>query len=151
MAIGRPVMASQIAGESLTHALRQLALYGRDGLPVLAADGQHLQGWITTQDVLHAVQQRVSASGATTVAAQLAAEWASPDSGPARREPPDPLDGYQLLEITIAPGSPAAGHALREATWPPGSTPVSVRDNHALRDPDPAITLNPGDRVSLLA
>ena len=47
------------AGESLTQALRQLELYGRDGLPVISADGQHLQGWITSQNVLQAVARHV--------------------------------------------------------------------------------------------
>ena len=32
------------ASESLTQALRQLELYGRDGLPVVSVDGRHLQG-----------------------------------------------------------------------------------------------------------
>ncbi len=43
------------ATESLTQALRQLELYGRDGLPVISDDGQHLQGWITSHNVLQAV------------------------------------------------------------------------------------------------
>ena len=62
-----------------------------------------------------------------------------------------PLGGYQVLEITIAAGSPAAGQALGGIAWPPGCVPVLVLDNRTLRDPDPAITLLPGDRVSLLA
>jgi len=36
-------------------------------------------------------------------------------------------------------------------TWPPGWIPVTVLDNHTLRDPDPGIALTPGDRVNLLA
>ena len=43
------------ANESLAQALRQLVLYGRDGLPVLSTDGQQLQGWITSQNVLQAI------------------------------------------------------------------------------------------------
>ena len=138
------------AGESLTQALRQLALYGRDGLPVLAADGQHLQGWITSQDVLHAVHRRIGMSAAAVAQGQLAADWALPDPLAAGRQAPDPLAGYRLLEVTIAPGSPAVGQALGAATWPAGSVPVSILDKHALRDPDPAFTLSPGDRVSVL-
>jgi chloride channel protein, CIC family len=138
------------AGESLTQALRQLALYGRYGLPVLAADGQHLDGWITTQNMLHAVHRAVSSSGSAAAQAQLAADWALPGPQAALRQAPNPLPGYQLLEITITPGSAAAGRALGDVTWPPGSTPVSVADGHALRDPDPAATLSPGDSVNLL-
>ena len=137
------------AGESLTQALRQLSRYGPDGLPVLAADGQHLEGWLTTQNVLHAVQRQVSSAPAATARAELAAEGAPPDPEAARHEPPDPLAGYQLLEITIPPGSPT-GQTLGATPWPAGSIPVSVLTNGTLRDPDPAITLTPGDRINLL-
>ena len=139
------------ASESLTQALRQLELYGRDGLPVIADDGQHLQGWITSQNVLQAVARHIHAAQAGTTQPQ-------PAAGPAPHGPhddphkaPTPLGGYQVLEITIAAGSPTAGHALSEIAWPPGYIPVSVLDNCTLRDPDPGITLVPGDRVSLLA
>jgi hypothetical protein len=77
-------------------------------------------------------------------------DWALPGPRAELRQPPDPLPGYQLLEITIASGSAAEGRALGDVTWPPGSTPVSVADGHALRDPDPAATLTRGDRVNLL-
>ncbi len=133
------------ASESLTQALRQLELYGRDGLPVISDDGQHLQGWITSQNVLQAVARHMHATPAGAAQAQ--------PHGPQDdfREAPDPLRGYQILEITIAAGSPAVGQALGGTSWPPGWVPVSVLDNHTLRDPDPGITLAPGDRINLLA
>ena len=138
------------AGESLAQALRQLELYGRDGLPVISADGQHLQGWITSQNVLQAVAGHMHAVPA---AAQAQPAAGTAVSGPqaAPPQPPTPLRGYQILEITIPAGSPAAGQALGDTTWPPGWIPVTVLDNHTLRDPDPGITLAPGDRVNLLA
>jgi chloride channel protein, CIC family len=139
------------ATESLTQALRQLELYGRDGLPVIADDGQHLQGWITTHNVLQAVARHIHAAQAGTTQPR-------PAAGPAPHGPhddpgqaPAPLGGYQVLEITIAAGSPAAGQALGDIAWPPGWTPVAVLDDRTLRDPDPGMTLVPGDRVSLLA
>ena len=133
------------ASESLTQALRQLELYGRDGLPVISDDGQYLQGWITSQNVLQAVARHMHATPAGAAQAQ--------PHGPQDdfREAPDPLRGYQILEITIAAGSPAVGQALGGTSWPPGWVPVSVLDNHTLRDPDPGITLAPGDRINLLA
>ncbi len=139
------------ASESLTQALRQLELYGRDGLPVIADDGQHLQGWITTQNVLQAVARHIRTAQAGTTQPPPAAGPAlrSPHDDP--REAPAPLGGYQVLEITIAASSPAAGQALGDTTWPPGWTPVAVLANRTLRDPDPGLTLVPGDRVSLLA
>ena len=138
------------ATESLTQALRQLELYGRDGLPVISPDGQHLQGWITSQNVLQAVARQMHAAPA----AGLAPHAASPAVSRAQAAPgppPDPLPGYQVLEVTISAGSPAAGQTLGDTPWPPGWIPVTVLDNQTLRDPDPGITLTPGDRVNLLA
>ena len=138
------------ASESLTQALRQLELYGRDGLPVISADGQHLQGWITSQNVLQAVARHMHAA---PVAAPVhhAAAPAVPGPPAAPGQPPDPLRGYQILEITISAGSPANGQTLGDTPWPPGWIPVTILDNHTLRDPDPGITLAPGNRVNLLA
>jgi chloride channel protein, CIC family len=50
------------SGESLTHALRQLEVYGRDGLPVLSADGQHVEGWLTNASVLAEVGRQLRAA-----------------------------------------------------------------------------------------
>ena len=139
------------ADESLAQALRQLVVYGRDGLPVLSEDGQRVLGWVTNNRVLQTVAQKINTAQAQTAQAQLAAEWALPDPESALREPPTPLRGYQIQEVTIEPGSPAAGRALRTITWPPGATVVSVLHNRRLRDPDPARALSPGDRIILLA
>ena len=137
--------------ESLTQALRQLELYGRDGLPVIAADGQHLQGWITSQNVLQAVARHMHTAQADTAQPQPAAEPVPHGPHDDLHQAPTPLGGYQVLEITIAAGSPAAGQALGDIAWPPGWIPVTILDNHTLRDPDPGITLVAGDRVNLLA
>ena len=109
------------AGESLTQTLRQLAAYGRDGLPVLASDGGQAAGWITNDSVLHAIARRNRHR--PTASRCTARPGPRP---PAATEPPTPLPGYQVLEITIGPGSPGAGKALGTITWPPGYLPVSV-------------------------
>ena len=149
--IGRHEPQVLFASESLTQALRQLELYGRGGLPVLADDGQHVQGWITSLNVLQAIARQVSAAQATAYQAP-GARGPNP-SGPQDdlREAPDPLDSYQLLEVTIPVGSPSAGQPLGDITWPPGCVPVTVVDNGTLRDPDPGIILAPGDHINLLA
>ncbi|MGP7998673.1 MAG: TrkA C-terminal domain-containing protein [Streptosporangiaceae bacterium] len=76
---------------------------------------------------------------------------ARPDSESSSAQPPTPLPGYQVLEVAIEEGSPASGKALGTITWPPGCFPVSVLRNRRLREPGPAITLAPGDRINLLA
>ncbi len=139
------------AGESLAAALRQLLVYGRDGLPVLSGDGRQVQGWVTNNRVLQAVARQVSASQADAARAQLAADWAYPDPEAALRQPPTPLPGYQMLEITVQDGSPAAGTAVRRVAWPPGATPAAILRARKIRDPDPDLTLAPGDRIILLA
>jgi CIC family chloride channel protein len=51
------------ATESLARALRQLEVYGHDGLPVLSADGHQIQGWVTAPDVLAAIARQVTYQG----------------------------------------------------------------------------------------
>lgn len=141
---------SVFATESLAQTLRQLEVYGRDGLPVLSPDGHQIQGWITAPAVLRAIARQITASQPATAQAQAAADWDHADPSTLAQDPPTPLPGYQLVEITITPGSPAAGRKLGDITWPHASTPVSVLRGRQLRPPRPEITLTPGDRVNLL-
>ncbi len=120
--------------ESLAQTLRQLEVYGRDGLPVISGDGRRALGWITNRSVLQAVAREIGSA---------------PQSGQA--EPSTPLQGYQVVEVTIEPGSSAAGGALRSVGWPAGMLPVSVLRRRSLQPPDPDLVLAAGDRISLLA
>ena len=52
-----------LASESLAGTLRQLAGHGREGLPVVSADGRQLEGWITDGTVLRAVADRMHSVG----------------------------------------------------------------------------------------
>jgi chloride channel protein, CIC family len=136
------------ATESLAQTLRQLEVYGRDGLPVLSDDGQQIAGWVTNASVLAAVAREVDTAQEETIDAQAAADWETPV--PSAAKPPSPLPGYRIVEITIADGSPAAGTRLGDITWPPGYFPVSVLHDRSLRAPDPQAVLGAGDRVNLL-
>jgi chloride channel protein, CIC family len=138
------------ATESLAQALRQLEVYGHDGLPVLSDDGRQIPGWVAAPDVLRAIAREITTAQAQTAQAQVTADWDHADPSSLPRHPPTPLPGYQVTEITVTAGSPAAGRKLREVTWPHGSTLVSVLRGHQLRPPDPDITLAADDRVSLL-
>jgi chloride channel protein, CIC family len=140
---GRQDPQAVYAGESLPQTLRQLDAYGRDGLPVLSADGTQVLGWITNASVLHAVRAEIGGSPPQATPAP-----ARP--GPAPAVPPTPLPGYQVLEVTVGADSPGAGRALGAITWPPGYLPVSVLRRRRLDEPDPGLTLSPGDRISLL-
>jgi hypothetical protein len=50
---------------------------------------------------------------------------------------PTPLPRYQVLEVTVSSGSPAAGARLSNIRWPDDSIPVSVLHHRALQDPRP--------------
>jgi CIC family chloride channel protein len=142
---------AMFATESLAQALRQLEVYGRDGLPVLSADGRQVAGWVTSTSVLRAVAREINTAQAETAKAQAAADWDHPDPASVAQEPSNPLPGYRIVEITIANSSPAAGMKLGDIAWPPGWVPVSQLHNRSLRQPDPRTVLGPGDRVNLLA
>ncbi|HEX6522157.1 MAG TPA: chloride channel protein [Streptosporangiaceae bacterium] len=139
------------AGESLGQALRQLEVYGRDGLPVLSGDGQRIEGWVTNTSVLQALARQLSTARAETARAQLTADWDHQDLDSSLREPPSPLPGHRIAEITIAADSPASGQRLGDVAWPAGSIPVTVLRAGRLRTADPGTVLRAGDRISLLA
>jgi CIC family chloride channel protein len=138
------------ANESLAQALRQLVLYGRDGLPVVSTDGQQLQGWITNQNVLRTVAAQVAAAEPDIAAGQRAAEWADPQAGQTGHDPHTQLPGYQIIEYTLNGDSAAAGRTLGELHWPPGQLPVSIIQDRRLADADPHTPLKPGDRINVL-
>ena len=139
------------SGESLAQALRQLVIYGRDGLPVLSADGHKVAGWVTDNRVLQAVARQLHAAQSEAAQDQIAANWAVPNPQSTLREPPSPLRGYQIVEVTVPVGNPAAGQTMDALTWPDGWTPVSVLHERTMRDPDPGLVISPDDRVILLA
>ena len=138
------------ATESLAQTLRQLEAYGRDGLPVLSDDGQHVEGWITNASVLQAVADELGSTPARAGQARgtEAGQTAQDGAGAA---PPTPLPGYQVLEVTISSGSPAAGMRLASIRWPAGSIPVSLLRHRKLQDARPGVILAAGDRISVLA
>jgi CIC family chloride channel protein len=138
------------ASESLSQALRQLEVYGRNGLPVLSADGHQIQGWATSASILRALSRQITGAHDEATRAQEAADGEHRDAEALLRHPPAPLPGYQVIEVTIADGSPAVGRALKDVPWPSASIPVSVLHGPRLSTADPDITLASGDRVSLL-
>ncbi|HJP80265.1 MAG TPA: chloride channel protein [Pseudonocardiaceae bacterium] len=138
------------ANDSLAQAVRQLALYGRDGLPVGSIDGQSVQGWLTNQSVMRAVAHQLTNAEPDIAAGQRAAEWADPHAGTAGHALNSQLHGYHIVERTLTEKSGAVGRTLGELDWPVGHLPVSVLHNRRLLDADPAVRLTAGDRISFL-
>ncbi len=137
--------------EDLEQALRQLVLYGRDGLPVLAHDEHTLQGWVTREDVMRTLVERARASARDIERGAEAAEFAVKEPHKQVHIPTTPLDGYEILEITISPQATACGRRLGEVRWPAGSSVLAASEGHKLIAADADIELLPGQRIVLLA
>ncbi len=137
--------------ETLEQALRQLTLYDHDGLPVLSHDHQHLQGWITRQDVLQTLATSVSSSAAEIEHGAVAADFAARDPEALAHTPSTPLSGYEIVEITITPESPALGRRAGHIAWPPGSLNVAISEGHEIVPVRNDTELHAGERIILLA
>jgi CIC family chloride channel protein len=138
------------SNESLAQALRQLVLYGRDGLPVMSTDGAHLQGWITNQNVLRAVAAQLSADAPNIEAAHRAAAWATTTTDNDEHDPGAELPAYHIAEYTLTEDSPTVGHTIGEFSWPAGHIPVSVLHHRRLYESTAHVRLQAGDRISVL-
>jgi CIC family chloride channel protein len=137
--------------ETLAQALRQLVLFGRLGLPVLSKDGRHLRGWITRQNVLQALSERVDASAAEAAQGQVAAEFSQRDAAAQVHVPRNPLNGYEIVEVVLRPGAPFLGRRIGEIPWPVGAIVVATTSGGELVPPRDDHELQTGDRVILLA
>jgi CIC family chloride channel protein len=138
------------ANDSLAQALRQLVLYGRDGLPVIDTDARRVQGWLTNQNVLRAVGAYLADVQPEIAASHQAAEWAYPQATKAEHDPRSQLAGYRIVEHSLTPDSVAAGRILGELDWPAGHFPVSILHDRRLVDADPTVRLTAGDRINIL-
>ncbi|GFG73862.1 chloride channel protein [Mycobacterium botniense] len=135
------------ANDSLAQALRQLVVYGRDGLPVIDVDARHVQGWLTPQSVMRAVHAYLAEAQPRITASHQAAEWAAPE---AEHAPRSQLVGYRIVEHTLAAESAAVGCSLGEIAWPDGYLPVSILRERRLIEAEPTVRLAAGDRISIL-
>jgi len=139
------------ADEDLEQALRQLVLFGRDGLPVLSHDGRRLCGWITRNNVLRALHERLSAAPREIERGALAAEFAVEHPESHLHDPSTALHSYQIVELSVGSRSPALGRRLGEIKWPRGALAVAITDGREIVAARPDIELRAGARVILLA
>jgi len=136
--------------EDLEQALRQLVLYGRDGLPVLSHDGE-LCGWVTRNNVLSALAGQVDLASDQITAGAEAAELQHPDGAHTVHVPSTPLLGYEILEVRIGPDSPARGRRVDEVEWPAGAIVAAVTEGREIHAPRADTRLCAGERVIVLA
>lgn len=139
------------ADETLRQGLRQLVLYGRDGLPVVSPDTHHIVGWITNRNVLTLVAERLEASAEEVEQGELAAEFARPDPRARLHTPRTPLKGYSVLEITVTKRALASGRRVGDVAWPEGSLVVATTYRGKTSAARADTELHPGDRITILA
>ena len=137
--------------ETLDQALRQLALYGRLGLPVLSEDRHHLRGWVTRYDVVRVMAERFSASAKEAEQGALASEFAVNNAKDRVQVPNNPLEGYKTVEITMRPGAVGIGKRLGEIPWPSDTVLVLATEGREVVHPRSDTRLRLGERVVLLA
>jgi len=137
--------------ETLEQALRQLTLHGRDGLPVLSADRKHLRGWITRRHVLAALAASLEAAGHGVTAGAVAADIGARDPERAAHQSSAPLQGYEIVDLSITPDSSAAGRRIGEVPWPLGAIVVAITDAGEVTPALPTTTIHAGERVVVLA
>jgi CIC family chloride channel protein len=137
--------------ETLEQALRQLTVYGLAGLPVLSADREHLQGWITRHNILEALSEAVRSSEQSIEQGAVAADFGAGDPSRAAHRTSTPLAGYEIVELTITPGSTAIGLRVDEIVWPPGCLVVAASEEHEVVTLRAQTVLRAGERVILLA
>jgi chloride channel protein, CIC family len=152
--VGAVVVARQpqtlLGDETLEQALRQLDLYGLVGLPVLSTDRHHLSGWVTRRDVIRAIARSLGASVSEAEKGTEAAEFAVHDPRSHIHEPTNPLEGYEVIEVAIGPGSPQVGRHFEDVPWPPGCLVVAITEGREIVTPRTDAVLSAGERVILL-
>ena len=138
------------ADETLEQALRQLVLYGHTGLPVISHHGDRVLGWVTRKNVLNAMVQEMKSVGRETERGAVAAEFAVRDPEGQVHVPSTPLAGYELVEVTVGPSSPALGRRLDEIAWPAGYVVVAATERREVVPPRGDMELHVGERVVVL-
>ncbi len=138
------------ADETLENALRQLALYGPDGLPVVSADRGRVVGWITNDDVLSALAARVRVSAGEAAQGVRATERAGENPRHQPEEPPTSLEGYDIVEIAADALPGAVGNRVDAIVLPPGCMAVAVTDGRRTSVAGPGTVLRHEQRLVLL-
>jgi len=80
----------------------------------------------------------------------VAADFGADDPSLAAHRSSTPLTGYEIVELTIAPGSAAVGGRVDQVAWPPDCLVVAVSDGSELVAPGGDTVLHAGERVTLL-
>ncbi|MDH4179141.1 MAG: chloride channel protein [Armatimonadota bacterium] len=123
--------------ESLTLALQRQSALGAAALPVLdPSQGDAVVGMLRRRDIIAAYQQ------ARTQRPELVAQIDRLSGS---------VPGAGVVEMVVAPNSPAADRPIRSLSVPPDTLLVAVRQGARSVIPHGETVLRPGDRVIALA
>jgi CIC family chloride channel protein len=136
--------------ETLEQALRQIVLFGPDGLPVVSSDRQRIIGWVTQHDVMRAMAERITAAGRETAQGALSAEWGDPNAPRRLHTPPSPLEGYALIGVRITADSALVGRRVDGVDLPPGAIAAAITAGRATVAAGDDTVLQVGDRLHVL-
>ena len=137
--------------EDLEQAMRQLVLFGREGLPVLSHETGQLRGWITRADALAPLVESLDAASAEIErGAEASEEIEHGATSASAHVPTRPLSGYRLVELEVSANSPALGRPISEIGWPPATIPVARGSGGALVAARKDDELRPGERLIVL-
>jgi CBS domain-containing protein len=135
--------------ETLEQALRQLVLYGHQGLPVLAEDGHTIVGWVTNRDVMRTIARRLGQNVLEVEEGARAAEFAIDNVEQHVHQAHAQLAGYRLV-TAVVPRSEFATLRIDEVEWPDGALAVAVRRGTASFTVHGHTELRPGDVLTIL-
>jgi NhaP-type Na+/H+ and K+/H+ antiporter len=96
------------------------------------------------------VTRTVQSSEQSIEQGAVAADFGADDPSLAAHRSSTPLTGYEIVELTIAPGSAAVGRRVDQVVWPPDCLVVAVSDGSELVAPGGDTVLHAGERVTLL-
>ncbi len=139
-----------LGDETLEQALRQLVLFGPEGLPVLSADRGCLVGWVTQGHVLRAIADQIHASRTEMAQGTLAAEFAAPQPKDTVHTPPAPISGYELVDIRVGGDVPKGGSHLSAIDLPDCAILAAVSVHGRTITAHGGAVVHPGDHLFCL-
>ncbi|MGH7691462.1 MAG: chloride channel protein [Candidatus Dormibacteria bacterium] len=145
--VGSPPQAV-FSQETLEQAVRQLAIYGHTGLPVISPDGERVEGWLNNRDVMAAFAARLGRTVSDSGAAARSAAWAADNPHSEATEVRNPLVGYRLVDLQLP--RHWSGLTVSEIAWPPSTLVVTVRRGRQLLTPTGATELRQADLLTFL-
>jgi CIC family chloride channel protein len=126
-------------GQTLEQALRTLVRYDVSAVPVVAADGRAVVGWLTHRDVLRAYHDRLERDVAT-----LEERVGRVGPGP----PLAHMRGYRVMELRL--DTQGSFRRVGDLRLPRSALVLSVRRDSESREPEPSTELKKGDSIIVL-